>query len=131
MLSSASIGISGVVALRVIYESEGVKYYDYSVVLIEKAELVGGDTSTEVPTTSRSASVLKVVQNALLSRKALAMGRKKKKMEPEKFLYRGERSVGRSARRELMQAPQPWEPFWASSEKYSPMVGALLATSGA
>ena len=51
----------------VIHESNNEMYYDHSVFLIEEAELAGGDTSTEVPATSNSAQVLKVVQNALLS----------------------------------------------------------------
>ncbi len=56
------------IAAMVIHESNGIKYYDHSIILIEKTELTGqGDVPAGAPTTSGSASVLKIVQNALLS----------------------------------------------------------------
>lgn len=55
------------VAVMVIHDNNGVKYYDHSVMLISEADILKGDPSASGPETRLSASVLNVAQKALLS----------------------------------------------------------------
>ena len=54
------------IAAMVIHDNNGVKYYDHSVFLIKKADILNGDLPTGGPS-SGSAQVLNVAQKALLS----------------------------------------------------------------